>query len=101
MFPESRAFPPHPRRNCEGTDRLVIKGTILGSPYPVRMPDSPQHAATQLLGDVGTRLPHTRRVAEQASMVSNLLDDRWIRVIVDAAWLHDIGHSPALSTTGL
>ena len=101
MFPESTAFPPDAQRNYEGTGRLVIKGKISGSPYAVRMPDAPQHTATQLLGDVGTRLPHTRRVAEQASMVRNVLDDRWSHVIVDAAWLHAIGYSPALSSTGL
>ena len=71
-----------------------------GSPYPVRMPASPQHTATQLLGDVGTRLPHTRAVARQASRVTDLLEDRWKCAIVDAAWLHDIGHSPTLSSSG-
>jgi len=30
-----------------------------------------------------------------------LLEDRWKCAIVDAAWLHDIGHSPALNSTGL
>jgi HD domain len=70
------------------------------SHYPVRMPASPQHIATQLLDGVGTRLPHTRRVAAQASMVRDLLDDGWSHVIVDAAWLHDIGYSPAVSSSG-
>jgi hypothetical protein len=69
---------------------------MLGSPYPLRMPASPQHMATRLRGEVGTRLPHTRAVARQASMVSELLQDRWSRAIVDAAWLHDIGHRPAV-----
>jgi hypothetical protein len=101
MFPESRAFPPDPQRSDEGTGDVVIKSKVLGSPYPVRMPDAPQQTATQLLGDVGTRLPHTRRVAEQTSLVRNFLDDRWSRVIEDAAWLHDIGYSPALNNTGL
>jgi hypothetical protein len=100
MFPESRTFPPDPRGRHDGARPLVIRGATWGSPYPVRMPASPQHTATQILGDVGTRLPHTCRVAEQASMVSDFLEDRWRHVIVDAAWLHDIGHSPALSSTG-
>ena len=73
---------------------------MAGSQYPVRMPASPQQIATQLLGDVGTRLPHSRRVAKQASMVSEFLDDRWSSAIVDAAWLHDIGHSPAVCSSG-
>jgi len=34
-------------------------------------------------------------------MVIDLLDDGWGRAIVDAAWLHDIGYSPALSSTSL
>ena len=71
-----------------------------GSPYPVRMPASPQRIATQLLDDVGTRLPHSHRVAQQASKVSDFLDDRWSLAIIDAAWLHDIGHSPAVSSSG-
>ena len=100
MFPESRTFLPDPRRKHDGARPLVISGAMSGSPYPVRMPASPQHTATQILGDVGTRLPHTRRVAEQASMVSDFLEDQWSHVVVDAAWLHDIGHSPALSSTG-
>jgi hypothetical protein len=29
-----------------------------------------------------------------------LLEDRWKCAIVDAAWLHDIGHSPTLSSSG-
>jgi HD domain len=89
------------RRRDKGSPRLVIIGAMMRSPYPVRMPDTPQHTATRLLRDVGTRLPHSARVTEQASMISGFLDDRWSHVIVDAAWLHDIGHSPALSVTGL
>jgi len=101
VFPDSREVPSSPACNYGEVGRLVIKSAMPGSPYPVRMPASPQLIATQLLGEVGTRLRHTRRVAEQASMVSDFLDDRWSHVIVDAAWLHDIGHSPALSITGL
>ena len=71
-----------------------------GPQYPVRMPGSPQHTAIRLLGDVGTRLPHTRTVARQAGMVSDLFDDGWRATIVDAAWLHDIGYNPALSISG-
>jgi len=64
------------------------------------MPASPQLLATKLLGDVGTRLPHTRRVASQSSVLSDLLDDGWSRAIVDAAWLHDIGYSHEVSNSG-
>lgn len=85
----------------DGTDPPGIRSAGQGSPYPVRMPASLQQVATRLLGDVGTRLPHTCSVARQAGTVSDLLPDRWSHVIVDAAWLHDIGYSPAVSSTGL
>lgn len=87
-------------RQRKGAHRLVTKSATPGSRYPLRMPASPQHVATRLLGDVGTRLPHTRAVATQAGLVSDLLEDRWSRALVDAAWLHDIGHSPAVSSSG-
>jgi len=64
------------------------------------MPATPKHTATQLLRDVGTRLPHSARVASQASKVSDFLEDRWSGAVVDAAWLHDIGYNPALSISG-
>jgi hypothetical protein len=64
------------------------------SQYPVRMPGSPQDIATQLLGEVGTRLAHTQRVAQQANIISDFLEDVWGDAIVDAAWLHNIGYSP-------
>jgi HD domain len=95
-----RALTSPTRRKDKRTPLLVIIGVISGSPYPVRMPASPQRIATQLLGDVGTRLPHSHRVAQQASKVSDFLDDRWSLAIIDAAWLHDIGHSPAVSSSG-
>lgn len=100
MILDPRAFPPATRRKYKRTSLLVIKSAMLRPHYPVRMPVSPQHIATQLLGDVGTRLPHSRRVASQASIISDFLEDRWRRAIVDAAWLHDIGHSPAVSSSG-
>jgi HD domain len=95
-----RTFPPATRRKDKRVPRLVIRTTMSGSPYPVRMQASPQRIATQLLDDVGTRLPHSHRVAQQASKVSDFLDDRWSLAIIDAAWLHDIGHSPTVSSSG-
>ena len=100
MWLNPQTFPPATRRKDRWFPRLVIRTTMPGSPYPDRMPASPQHIATQLLGDVGTRLRHTRRVAKQASMVSDFLENRWSLAIVDAAWLHDIGHSPTVSSSG-
>ena len=87
------------RRHHKGNHR-PIGSAVPGSHYPVHMLASPQDVATQLLGDVGTRLPHTRAVAEQASLVSHVLDSGWSGAIVDAAWLHDIGYSPTVSSSG-
>ena len=88
------------RRRRKHNPRAVIGSAEPGSHYPVCMPASPQLLATKLLGDVGTRLPHTRRVASQSSVLSDLLDDGWSRAIVDAAWLHDIGYSHEVSNSG-
>ena len=100
MLLAPRILMPPTRRRDKRTPRLVIIGAMLRSPYPVRMPATPQHLATQLLRDVCTRLPHSARVASQASKVSDFLGVRWSRVVVDAAWLHDIGYSPAVSSSG-
>ena len=56
--------------------------------------------AAQGRGGGGTRIPHDRGAAQQASRVSDVLGDRWSLAISDAAWLHDIGHSPAVSSSG-
>jgi hypothetical protein len=56
--------------------------------------------ATTLLADVGTRLAHSATVARQAERVSQLVHGPWAGVLVDAAWLHDIGYSPALIVCG-
>ena len=82
------------------TAPLVIRGAAAGSPYPVHMRASPQQIATDLLGRVGTRLPHTRAVARQARTASDLLPNPWRSTVVKAAWLHDVGYNPALNSTG-
>ena len=56
--------------------------------------------ADRLLSGVGTRLAHSARVAAQVERVRYLLDGEWRSVIVDAAWLHDIGYSPQVKRTG-
>jgi len=56
--------------------------------------------ADRLLGGVGTRLAHSARVALEADRVSELLDAPWRSAIVDAAWLHDIGYSAEVASTG-
>lgn len=56
--------------------------------------------AEELLEDVATRLAHTGRVAAQAARVSCLLEEPWTAALAPAAWLHDIGYSPLLGSTG-
>ena len=56
--------------------------------------------ADRLLGGVGTRLAHSARVALEADRVAELLDPPWRSAIVDAAWLHDIGYSAEVASTG-
>ncbi len=56
--------------------------------------------ATQLLSGVGTRVAHSRAVADQAIIVATLLDTPWTSALIDAAWLHDVGYAPALVDTG-
>ena len=56
--------------------------------------------ASRMLADVGSRLAHSERVAEQAASVRSLLSDPWGTSLVDAAWLHDIGYGELARSTG-
>jgi hypothetical protein len=56
--------------------------------------------ATELLAGVGTRLAHSRAVACQASVVLPVLHEPWSSVLLDAAWLHDVGYGPSVVSTG-
>ncbi|MDP9441787.1 MAG: HD domain-containing protein [Actinomycetota bacterium] len=56
--------------------------------------------AGRLLDVTSARYAHTCRVARQAASVCHLLPDPWRSVLVEAAWLHDIGYSPLLVETG-
>lgn len=56
--------------------------------------------AASLLAKMEDRLAHSRMVAEQAWRARHLVDARWGAVLVDAAWLHDVGYSPAAADTG-
>ena len=57
-------------------------------------------AAVALLTGVGTRLAHSSQAATQAGLARDLLDEPWRSALVAAAWLHDVGYSPALVATG-
>jgi len=59
-----------------------------------------ERVASDLLGVVGTRLAHSAAVAAQAERVAGALDGRWGAVLVEAAWLHDIGYAPTVAVCG-
>jgi len=46
------------------------------------------------------RWDHTREVAARAQSVATAVPDEERRLLVDAAWLHDIGYSAEVSRTG-
>jgi hypothetical protein len=56
--------------------------------------------ADRLLQDVGTRSAHSARVAHQVDRVGHLLDGQWRDAIAEAAWLHDVGYSQRVASTG-
>lgn len=56
--------------------------------------------ARRLLADVGTRLAHTRCVADHAAQATESLPADWREPLVSAAWLHDIGYAPSLVSSG-
>jgi hypothetical protein len=58
--------------------------------------------AITLLEDNERRLSHTRAVANRASLLGTALlaGPAERSVVVEAAWLHDIGYSPPLALTG-
>jgi hypothetical protein len=60
---------------------------------------SAEGLARSLLHDVGARLAHTERVADQARGARKLLVEPWRSALVSAAWLHDIGYHSGLAAT--
>lgn len=56
--------------------------------------------AGRLLEPTSARHAHSRRVARQAATVSHLVAEPWRSALGEAAWLHDIGYSPAVVDTG-
>jgi putative nucleotidyltransferase with HDIG domain len=60
----------------------------------------PSELARRLLAGSGDRWDHTLEVAACALSVAAVVPDEDRRLLVDAAWLHDIGYSPEVSRTG-
>lgn len=56
--------------------------------------------AEELLAVVGTRLVHSRGVAERAGQVKRMLPLPWRSAASGAAWVHDIGYADQVARTG-
>jgi hypothetical protein len=56
--------------------------------------------AARFMPQLGNRWQHVQQVAFRAVRLAPCLpaEDRWL--LVDGAWLHDIGYAPVLSATG-
>jgi hypothetical protein len=62
---------------------------------------SAQDLARRLLADpLPRRWSHTQGVGRKAESIAHLVGDQ-AAMLVDAAWLHDIGYAPELARTGL
>lgn len=82
--------------------------TLAGMAAPAQLtaPDSGQGlgspkamaAASRLLAGIGTRFEHTQAVARQAERARHLLPPPWRDAVVDAAWLHDVGYAPEITS---
>jgi putative nucleotidyltransferase with HDIG domain len=59
------------------------------------------HTAQTLLADTGDRWAHVRGVAEKAERVRAVLSTLDGNDLVTAAWLHDIGYSPRVRSSGV
>ena len=53
-----------------------------------------------ILDAVPDRLAHSQGVAERAQFLTLTVEPHQARLLVAAAWLHDIGYAPALRDTG-
>ena len=57
--------------------------------------------AREMLTDVGTRLAHVESVGRRAEQVAEVLPTEDRVPLIAAAYLHDVGYSPARRVTGL
>lgn len=69
------------------------------------MPETPttgeaRRLAHQLLDPLGRRWAHVQAVAEKARELTPAVDEQDRELLVVAAWLHDVGYSPAVRDTG-
>ena len=66
----------------------------------MRLTSWAERTAERLLPPLGDRWSHVRQVAEQARQVARVVPEGDSDLLVAAAYLHDIGYSPALVVTG-
>lgn len=57
--------------------------------------------AESLVAPLGRRWNHVKAVAERAAALTNTVAATDADVLVAAAWLHDVGYSPAIAATEL
>lgn len=62
--------------------------------------DRASSVAREMLSDLGDRWSHTRAVAARAESIETSVVSAERDLLVAAAWLHDVGYSPALVETG-
>ena len=62
--------------------------------------DASEDLARYLLREDPERLRHSEAVAEQAKLLTAAVEPHEAPLLVAAAWLHDIGYTPELRTTG-
>lgn len=56
--------------------------------------------AASLLRGLGARLNHSAAVAARIDVVVDLVEPAWRSPLRDAAWLHDVGYSETVASTG-
>lgn len=56
--------------------------------------------AERFLAPLGDRWSHVRQVAEQARRIADVVPEQERDLLAAAAYLHDVGYSPALAVTG-
>lgn len=59
-----------------------------------------EEVAHDLIGGVGTRWEHTLGVVRRAKALTAAVPGADKSVLISAAWLHDIGYSPSVFSTG-
>ncbi|GAA4535294.1 GntR family transcriptional regulator [Pseudonocardia xishanensis] len=79
----------------------AMSAPLIDSPFPSSPYAWAHDLAREYLADaLPQRWEHTKAVAVHAVELAHSFDDQDFHALVNAAWLHDIGYSPELATTG-